>query len=108
VLYTRGSEKHAVSILALEIALPLDGAIVLACSFFKLYANPLACLEGCLAYKTDQCYAAVTQFNLLANGKRQAAHLRACDRFRLFLQHILDSEALRECSHKAPGVASDN
>ena len=62
--------------LALKVALPLDGAIVLSCSLVELYANPVPELEGGCACESYSCYSSVIELDLLANGERGGVHRR--------------------------------
>lgn len=62
--------------LTVEIALPLDGAIILAGRIFELYPDPVASLKRGRADKADCRYSAVIQFDSLAERERAGIH---CD-----------------------------
>lgn len=66
--------------LTVEIALPLDGAIILAGWIFELYSNPVASLKRGRADKADCCYTAVIEFDSLAGRERDEVHRDNCER----------------------------
>jgi hypothetical protein len=64
--HTGSSQEHAVSLLAIEVPLSLNRAIILARGFFQFYAHPFARLE---MYRADMAYgrdSAIVEFNYLA------------------------------------------
>lgn len=70
-------QEHSVALLAVEVALPLDGAIVLARGLLELDADPVAGLEGCVAHEADAGVASVVEFDELADCEGGGVHGRS-------------------------------
>jgi hypothetical protein len=60
--------KHAVAHGAVEIALAIDTAVVLARVIVKFNPGPVVLGKGCLAQVADGAGAAIAQLDLLSNG----------------------------------------
>lgn len=52
---------------AIEVSVPLDGAIVLPARVLKFHSHPLAGLELCVAHEPDNGEPAVVQFDALSD-----------------------------------------
>jgi hypothetical protein len=64
--HTSSAQEHAIALLAIEVPLSLDRAIVFAGRFFQLYAHPFARLE---VYGADMAYSrdsAIVKLDYLA------------------------------------------
>jgi hypothetical protein len=64
--YTGRAQEHAISLLAIEVPLSLNRAIVLAGGFLQFYANPFTRLE---VHRADMAYdrdSAIIELDYLA------------------------------------------
>jgi hypothetical protein len=65
--HTSGTQEHAIVLLAVEVSLSFDRAIIFASRLFQLYADPIARLEVYWADMADDCNSAIVELNYLAS-----------------------------------------
>jgi hypothetical protein len=65
--HTSSTQKHAIVLLAVEVSLSFDRAIIFASRLFQLYADPNAWLEMYRADMADDCNSAIVELNYLAS-----------------------------------------
>lgn len=77
--HTGGTKKHAMSRVTIEIALSLNGTIILACSIIEFDADPFACAKESITNKANMPDSTIGKFYKLSNLQMdRRGHSRRC------------------------------